>query len=155
MWPSMVLEPNRESLFPNLVPDGYRVTSDETPEYNCVAWASEDSSRWWWPSSDYYWPEQSPLEESLASFRSVFEAMGYQECATDDLEAGFEKVAIFVDEESFPTHVARQVENGNWTSKLCRWQDIEHQSTQALAGTASIYGQVALLMRRPRSQIPD
>ena len=151
----MDLEPNRESLFPNLVQNEYRVTSDETPEYNCVVWAAEDSSRWWWPSSDYYWPEHSPLEESLGSFRSVFEAMGYQECATDELESGFEKVAIFVNEESFPTHVARQVENGNWTSKLGRWQDIEHQSLQALAGTASIYRQVALLMRRPKSQTPD
>ena len=80
--------------------------------------------------------------------------MGYQECVIDDFEYGFEKVAFFVDDESFPTHVARQVENGNWTSKLGRWQDIEHQSLQSLAGTASIYGHVALLMRRPRSQIP-
>ena len=66
--------------------------------------------------------------------------MGYQECETDDLKSGFEKVAVFAGEESFPPHVARQVENGNWTSKLGRWQDIERQSLQSLAGTASICG---------------
>ena len=44
-WSSMVMGPNRESLFSNLVQNEYRVTSNETPEYNCIAWAAGDSSR--------------------------------------------------------------------------------------------------------------
>ena len=78
----------------------------------------------------------------------VFEGLGYQECATDELEVGFEKVAIFAWDDGQPTHVARQLENGRWTSKLGNWEDIEHQKLHALGGTASMYGVVKLIMRR-------
>ena len=66
------------------------------------------------------------------------------------LEPGSEKVVIFVDNEGLPTHAARQLTDGSWTSKLGSWQDNQHQHLQALAGTASIYGVVALIMRPPR-----
>ena len=83
----------------------------------------------------------------------MFESLGYRECANDTSETGFEKVAIYVNGEGLPTHAARQLENGNWTSKLGYWQDIEHASLRALENAPlmdSLYGTVALLMRRPR-----
>jgi hypothetical protein len=75
--------------------------------------------------------------------------MGYEECATDELEPGFEKVVIYMDEDGFPTHAARQLENGNWTSKLGGWEDIEHTSLSCLEGTDLAYGTVAVILRRP------
>ena len=45
------------------------------------------------------------------------------------LEEGFIKVAIFADSSLRPTHVARQLSNGNWTSKLGQNIDIEHDIT--------------------------
>ena len=143
----MNLEPAREGYWPNLNRGEYRVTSEETPRYNCIAWAVGDSTVWWQPNSGGYWPDGVPDEVSVNSLKILFEGVGYRECASDELEVGFEKVAIFVDGDGLPTHVARQLSSGNWTSKLGHWEDIEHQSLRALAGSPK-YGTVALLLRR-------
>ena len=148
----MPLERYKEAVFPNLNRDEYRVTSAAAPDYNCIAWAAGDDTDWWWPDPDpdsnNYWPDTAPFEETLSSFRVLFGSLGYRECATAELEPGFEKVALFADADGWPTHAARQLPNGNWSSKLGRWQDIEHQSLYALAGSASPYGNVVLLLRR-------
>ena len=145
----MFLEPDREFRFPNLKRNEYQVTSDETTSYNCIAWAANDSTRWWEP--EYYWPVEVTEEISLESLRSVFEQLGYEECGTADFELDFEKIAIYVDDELYPCHAARQLSTGNWTSKLGDWQDIEHETLDALESTPfmkSPYGTVALIMRR-------
>ena len=145
----MVLEPWREASFPNLREAEYHVTSDETPEYNCIAWAAGDSSRWWWPSPFYYWPAEAPREASLESFKAVFALMGYEECLTAEPEPGFEKVAVYADRNGSPTHAARQLEQGSWSSKLGRSQDVEHSTLNCLEGPA--YGAVSVILRRPRT----
>jgi len=56
----------------------------------------------------------------------------------------FEKVAIYaLDGE--PTHAARQLSDGTWTSKLGKDIDITH-TLRALEG--STYGQVAAYLKR-------
>ena len=143
----MTLELNREAHFPNLNRGEYQVTSPETARYNCIAWAAGDNASWWAPTAEDYWPAAAPREVSLTSFRAVFESLGYSECSGAELEVGLEKVAIFV-KDGTPTHAARQLANGNWTSKLGDWQDIEHRFLDAVSGTA-MYGEVAVLFRRP------
>ena len=71
--------------------------------------------------------------------------MGYVECRDTDLETGFEKIAIFTDAEESPLHLARQLSNGQWTSKLGALEDIEHD-LHGLEGLA--YGRVAVVMKR-------
>jgi hypothetical protein len=61
------------------------------------------------------------------------------------VEPGFEKVALIVDARGVPTHAARQLPTGRWTSNLGAWEDIEHE-LHALEGHA--YGIVALLLTR-------
>lgn len=151
----MPLEPYKEALLPNLNRAEYQVTSPETRRYNCIAWAAGDTTQWWAPGPEYYWPAGIPREHTLTSFHALFAGMGYRQCADAELESGFEKVAIFADADGFPTHAARQLPNGNWSSKLGAWQDIEHQFLNALAGSASIYGNVALLLRRPRPETAE
>ena len=145
----MTLECYKEALLPGLNRGEYWGTSPESTRYNCIAWAAGDDTDWWWPDpdTDSYWPAAAPFEETMESFRAVFEALGYRECATADLEPGFEKVAIFT-KAGLPKHAARQLPNGNWTSKLGEWQDIEHQYLNAVGSNASIYGNVALLLSR-------
>lgn len=150
----MTLEPWKAAHFPNLIVSEYQKKSDETPDYNCIAWAAGDSSRWWWPSPFSYWPTEAPQEVTLEGYRAVFELMGYEECGTEELEPGFEKVGIYVDADGSPTHAAKQLENGSWTSKLGSWEDIEHQTLHALEGTGLGYGTIALILRRPRIMIP-
>ena len=86
-----------ELRFPNLRNTGYRVESPRTRDYNCVAWAAGDSKRPWWPVDidSYYWPEE-PRVESLSAFISAFGSLGYEVSDNSNLEIGFEKVAIYI-----------------------------------------------------------
>lgn len=52
----------------------------------------------------------------------------------------------FADADSIPTHAARQLPNGRWTSKLGFLEDIEHD-LHDVAGEA--YGTVVVLLKRP------
>ena len=138
-----------ERLFPGLTAAGYRVTSPATGDYNCIAWAAGDTKIWWWPLGDpldTHWPTAAPRALTFDAFREAFASLGYVPCGGDAQEVGFEKIALFADDQGVPTHAARQLPNGRWTSKLGHAEDIEHD-LRALEG--DIYGTVALVMRRP------
>jgi hypothetical protein len=138
-----------EDVFPGLRAGGYHISSPRTTRYNCIAWAANDPLNWWWPVSDarFYWPPQAPRVETLDAFEAAFALSGYVVCEMEDLEPGFEKIALFADADGMPTHAARQLIHGNWTSKLGECEDIEHR-LHDLEGV--IYGTVARYMKRPR-----
>lgn len=135
--------------FPGLATAGYRVTSPATVEYNCIAWAASRKDRWWWPSPDGYWPSGVPSVPTVQAFAAAYGTLGYIRCATDNFEIDYEKVCIFAHPNGTPTHAARQLDNGRWTSKLGRNVDIEHATPQGLSGRD--YGQPVLFMQRERS----
>jgi hypothetical protein len=124
------------------------VTSPPDDLYNCIAWAAGDPHRWWWPDPyhERHWPAGAPRNEPLAAFRAAFTMLGYEPCAVDEREPDFEKVALFADPDLFPTHAARQLPDGLWTSKLGELEDIQH-ALHDLEGMA--YGAVVQVMRRP------
>ena len=136
-----------EAFFPGLRGKTYRVMSPRTPEYNCIAWAAGISSKNWWPSGDDRdtWPAGIALEETVSAFRDAFGTLGYTVCNSEDLEPGFEKTALFANEQGVPQHAARQLTTGRWTSKIGALEDIEHD-LHDLAGAE--YGSVVLVMRR-------
>ena len=78
----------------------------------------------------------------------VFASLGYEICDGADREAGYEKIAIYALEGRWE-HAARQLENGQWTSKLGPMEDITHPSPRDVAG--DMYGEVYCIMRRPLS----
>lgn len=138
-----------ESLFPGLRNSSFRVASPATDVYNCIAWAAGDTTRWWWPDPDpdnqaVFWPPSAPREESLEAFTAAFEALGYAPCCGEEIETGFEKIALLA-AGSVPTHAARQLPSGRWTSKLGRREDIEHD-LHAISGAA--YGAVVQVFKR-------
>jgi len=132
--------------FPNLVKTGYKITGPQDPTYNCIAWAANETDRWWWPNPLYYWPSGIPRVESLEAFVRAFGTIGFRVCKDAVLESGFEKTAIYADAKGIPTHAARQLPNDKWTSKLGGLEDIEHTETSGLE--ESEYGAVAVMMRR-------
>jgi len=133
--------------FQSLTKQNHSITSCATPEYNCVAWAAWETDRWWWPddAGSYYWPSSAPREETLEAFEVAYSTLGYRKCDNRDLEAGSEKIAIFVDASGTPTHAARQLPNGRWTSKCGSLEDIEHE-LEGLMGTP--YGEVGMVLKR-------
>ncbi|MGI8588243.1 MAG: DUF7689 domain-containing protein [Chloroflexia bacterium] len=142
-----------ERWFLKLAAKGYTITSPDTFMYNCFSWAAGDSEHWWEPGSGmrhYYWPPSVPREYALAAYIQAFVSIGYEVCDGSDLEQGFEKVALFSDADGEPSHSARQLVSGSWTSKLGEWEDIEHTTLTALEG--DVYGTVAPVLKRPRNK---
>lgn len=142
-----------EAIFPGLRNSAFRVTSPATRDYNCIAWAAGDTTRWWWPVFDpdndaIFWPAGVALEDTLGAFAAAFATLGYSPCADEKPEPGFEKIALFASAD-VPTHVARQLSNGRWTSKLGLREDIEHD-LHAISGEA--YGTVVLVLKRADSR---
>lgn len=139
-----------ESSFPGLRNHGYSITSQATVEYNCIAWAAGDTGAWWWPDpmNVCYWPPAIPRKETLDAFIKAYELLGYDICKDSNCEEGFEKIAIYVDDNGKPTHAARQVRSGRWTSKLGSLEDIEHTTLDGLYNSS--YGFVVAFMRRPK-----
>ena len=64
-------------FFPKLKDDdGFKITSKETPAYNCIAWAYNIDNRWMWPNTGeyefldgvHYWPTDEIQEASIENF---------------------------------------------------------------------------------------
>lgn len=147
----------REAYFPNLRRGEYRVTSDETSDYNCIAHAAGKDDNWWWPDDPpAYWPQGLDKQETLEVFVLAYESEGYSRCDQQSrgLELGVEKVAIYADADG-PTHAARQLADGTWTSKLGDWEDIQHNTLEAMEDSGGLglgYGRMVVILRRPTTE---
>ena len=135
---------NLFDLFPRLTDENHEITSPETIKYNCVAWAVHNTNRWWQPG--LHWPiEASREDHGIGNLVSAFKSLGYEECDDGTLEHGLEKIALYGTSLLY-THVARQLTDGKWTSKLGQLVDIVHTTVEAVAG--SDYGEVIQFMKR-------
>jgi hypothetical protein len=133
--------------FPNTHFEPFIITSPQTTFYNCIAWAFGDDSKWYWPDPDdmAYWPPNISRTVDINSFIELYNLIGYNVCQSPVLETGFEKIAIFVDSNNIPTHAARQVASGLWTSKLGMEYDIQHTLASMNNG---VYGVARVFMSR-------
>lgn len=139
-----------EKLAPLLAASTYALTSKETEDYNCIAWALGDTKQWWWPTPRYacYWPPGVNRDNTLATVRRIFEIHGYRVCENAISEIGFEKVALYEHAVFGIEHVSRQLQTGKWTSKVGELEDIQHSSPLDLE--IEDYGVVRMIMKRPR-----
>ncbi len=137
-----------EAAFPNLRHSKYQITSPETVEYNCVAWAVGDMETWWWPDplETAFWPADVQRVETLEAFIEAFKTLSFTICDSPEYEEGYEKIAIYASANGKPTHAARQLSNGCWSSKLGRSYDIDHEINSV---SGSNYGAVSVIMKRP------
>lgn len=136
-----------EEDFPNLRAGGWEETSKRDTKYNCIAYAAYDFRRKWDTSKGYYWPPGALREYSVDGWADAFRVLGYKPCDSTELESGYEKIAIYKKNEK-PSHVARQLASGIWTSKLGLDEDINHNTLEALEG--ELYGKVDKVMKRKR-----
>lgn len=138
-----------KGIFPGLAScPSFRITSPQSEDYNCIAWAVDDTGQWWWPDSQCqsYWPAEVPRTLDVESFEKAYATLGFTKCNGPDAEDGYIKIAVFA-KGGKPQHAARLIHNDVWTSKLGPQEDIEH-SLEALNG--SIYGKPVLFMRKPK-----
>ncbi len=136
------------ALFPNLSDSNYQNTSPRTREYNCIAWAANDSSRWWEPAptgAGYYWPVSGITEPSIENGIAAFKQLGFSKTTNLQYEEGYERIAVYEQDGEY-THAARQLPSGKWFSKMGALEDIEHNTLEGLVGAE--YGTVHAIMRR-------
>lgn len=135
--------------FPNTYNNPFFITSPETSDYNCIAWACEKDNINYWPESegdeDRVWPEGISRNVELESFVELFKSIGYEKCEDESLEKDYLKVAIYANSLGIPKHAARQRPDGLWTSKLGRGHDVIHSLYSMSNG---FYGNVVVFMKR-------
>jgi hypothetical protein len=134
--------------FPNLNPlSCYDDVSAYDLQYNCIAWAAHDTTDWWEPDPDdlYYWPQGVPRVYTEAAYIQAYESVGFKRCGDAALETGVEKIALYT-YNGQPTHAARQLPDGTWTSKLGPFEDIKHVDLACLEGP--LYGEPTVYMMR-------
>jgi hypothetical protein len=134
--------------FPRIADIHSKKTSDRDDYYNCIAWAFKDNQRNWWPNhKQSYWPVNASNLTTMEAFEAWFTEDGWEETSEYELEVGYEKIALYA-LNGVPTHAARLLDNGTWTSKLGRYIDISHEATE-LEGPK--YGQLHKVYRKPIS----
>jgi hypothetical protein len=136
-----------ELAFPRLQGGDWQARSQPDDPYNCIAWAANVATDWWWPvgPGKTYWPEGASREVTVEAFRAAFATLGYVVCVGEAFEPGFEKIALFANDQGVPSHAARQRDSGRWTSKLGKMEDIDH-ALHDLEGR--LYGSVVRVMKR-------
>ncbi|MBV9761031.1 MAG: hypothetical protein JO340_10750 [Acidobacteriaceae bacterium] len=141
---------------PFLTTENCEITSPATKRYNCLAWAAGNNTQWWDPNPLYRWPSDVPREISLDAVLTVYEKLGFTVCIGGEPEEDFEKIAIFakkVSGRTVPTHAARQLASGKWTSKLGACEDISHETFDAVNGP--LYGEAICFMSRRKLAVPE
>lgn len=136
--------------FPNSKEQPFIQTSPEDSIYNCIAWAAGDNTKWYEPDPGniYFWPSVVSRQYSINSYVELYEHFGFIKCDNGKLEPDFEKVVLF-SKDGFPTHAARQLPDGLWTSKLGKNIDVSH-TIEAMEG--GFYGNVIQYLKKERQK---
>lgn len=139
--------------FPNsLEGENYKITSPHDTLYNCFAWALGIDNRYIWPDpyGNAAWPNDPdlPRSDTLEVIVKFFQKINFEVTSDRQRHANFHRIAIYCNGNS-PTHLARQLPDGKWTSKLGESIDISH-TLEALEDGS--YGKVKVIMARHSSK---
>jgi hypothetical protein len=109
--------------WPNLY-SNYRKTSEETIDYNCVAYVNEIED----DPIDFSTDEigAPAKDKSSKPYIEYFKEHRFIECEDGTHEEGIQKIAIYEFPDGDFAHVAKQMANGTWRSKIGELEDIEH-----------------------------
>jgi hypothetical protein len=133
-----------ERHFPNLSLDNFKFTSLQTDEYNCVAWVIDKDDDW----IQFYY-DNGNNDVRVSRYIEYFNSLGFTISNNPNLQEGVIKIAVYSDDSNEFKHVARQLPNGKWTSKLGDWEDIEHETAEVLLGKS--YGSRLTIMERKQN----
>lgn len=129
--------------FPRLASSPFEITSDCTRRYNCIAWAAHDQNHFWWPGA--FWPKGAKKKVTRNAFITAFGTKGFKRSKLQAYEEGYDLIVLYEDADGRPTHAARLLPDGRWSSKLGSSHDIAH-TLEGLEGQR--YGKPAIYLRR-------
>ena len=151
--------------YPRLEHDGFfNPTSEETDEYNCIAWAMRLPDRRVEPveGANSWWPLHGQREEDAMSQDSLimaFNKVGFVVCEDNHNETFFDKVALYCqpdDRENDDgwTHAARILNANEYHSKAGESYDFHHGNGVRLLYNPYrplySYGHIYAYMKRPK-----
>lgn len=135
--------------FPDLQENNFELSSPIDRRYNCIAWAVNDNTKWWWPDPNAYWPTNRS-DITVENFEEAFGTLGYERIETNLPPLAVERVVLYL-KADVPTHAARQMTNGRWVAKLGAAWDVEHDYDAFCGGE---YGNASVMFERPRDHQP-
>lgn len=99
-----------------------------------------------------YWPaDTSPKKKRFQPSSLHSKPLAMKSAMIDaSVEAGFQKFAIYTDVQQAPRHVAKQLVNSEWTSKIGQYEDFQHKTLEALTSEVPAYGTIAQIMKKPQ-----
>lgn len=132
--------------FPRLG-DDFEVLAPSSSAYNCIAWALGRWDRWVWPG-----PPGQPV--SVEDFDALFAPHGYRRIGSLNYDpvAGHDKLVLYCRRnelgEPEPTHCARQLGDGSWSSKVGKLPLIRHLHPDDIDGGS--YGEACAVYVREK-----
>lgn len=132
-------------IFPGLWLSRYfKITSDETGTYNCIAWAAGDTTKWWDPQN--HWPDKVNKGMKIDDLIDAYKTEGFSVCDDGTYEENVQKIALY-EKDGRWTHAAKQLNKDSWSSKLGESFDISHDKPDDLGGGGQ-YGSVVRYMAK-------
>ena len=136
-----------KDAFPRLVEGvNFDFSSEVDFNYNCFAWALSYPDKYFANSKGSYWPWKQFSDSTVEGFVGVCQLHGFGPSDNEDFKPGYEKIAIFEDEEGI-SHACRTDRIGRWKSKLGVGPDIDHYTLSALKEG---YGQIVKILEKRR-----
>lgn len=147
---AMLMTPSERQSFPRLG-DAYEVLAPASPTYNCIAWAIGERDRW-------VWPVRPGLTITFDDFDRLFITRGYKRLKELNYERvpDVEKIVLYAKVNASgilePTHAARQLPDGSWSSKLGKLPLIRHLHPEDIDG--GTYGDPYIIYQRASPRPP-
>jgi hypothetical protein len=142
----MLRTPSERTAFPHLGAE-FEVLGPASKTYNCIAWTINVTDHW-------VWPGRKDQPATVSDFDTLYGQHGYRRVSGLNYQrvAGVEKIVLYgkskADGTTEPTHGARQLSDGSWSSKLGQLPLIRHLEPTDLDGSA--YGVPVALYTRPK-----
>lgn len=133
--------------------ENFRFTSLKKRGFKCIWYAlmleKGDIDMLWF--RDMYELDPNTLDHSAKGYADCFQKYyGFELCGSSSYEEGFVKIVLYEDKNKDFKHVARVLPNGNMTSKMGNYEDIEHYTMDAVSGDE--YGYPSLFMKKKIDQ---
>lgn len=150
------------SIFPDLANDGnFRILSEWTSVYNCIAWAMGYVDRWVAPINGpgYWWPDGAERTMKPEALVQAFKLEGFESTDNPSAEKGYSKVVLYQNLAGDQwTHAARIISKEIEYSKFGSSFDGQH-SHNVLCRTGpgyenQSYGKVFAYMKRLDAHLP-
>jgi hypothetical protein len=140
-----LMAPDQRNGFPRLGEE-FEVLAPASVTYNCIGWSVGNNSTW-------VWPTDSTRKAQLVDFDTLYRSYGFYRARGISFKRrpGYEKILLYAirreDGSIKPTHAARQMPDGSWSSKLGSLPLIRHLHPNDVSGPT--YGQpFAIYIRR-------